>query len=78
VPKLTSYLRELAGPDAACMRPNFFANTPDILNEYLQHGGPPAFKSRAVLAATLSPPGVSTPGTNCARTSPSGRAVRST
>jgi starch synthase (maltosyl-transferring) len=54
-PELTGYLRELAGPDAAYMRPNFFANTPDILHEYLQHGGPPAFKIRAVLAAMLSP-----------------------
>jgi starch synthase (maltosyl-transferring) len=36
-------------------RPNFFANTPDILTEQLQHGGPPAFASRLVLAATLSP-----------------------
>ena len=36
-------------------RPNFFANTPDILSEHLQHGGPPAFHSRLVLAATLSP-----------------------
>src|SRR5207249_3275839 len=36
-------------------RPNFFANTPDILHEYLQHGGRPAFETRAVLAATLSP-----------------------
>jgi starch synthase (maltosyl-transferring) len=37
------------------MRPNFFVNTPDILTEYLQHGGPPAFRVRAVLAAMLSP-----------------------
>jgi starch synthase (maltosyl-transferring) len=37
------------------MRPNFFVNTPDILTEYLQHGGPPAFRVRAALAATLSP-----------------------
>jgi starch synthase (maltosyl-transferring) len=37
------------------MRPNFFTNTPDILHEYLQHGGPPAFRVRAVLAAMLSP-----------------------
>jgi starch synthase (maltosyl-transferring) len=37
------------------MRPNFFVNTPDILHEYLQHGGPPAFRVRAVLAAMLSP-----------------------
>src|SRR5581483_9265069 len=36
-------------------RPNFFVNTPDILHEYLQHGGPPAFAARLVLAATLSP-----------------------
>jgi starch synthase (maltosyl-transferring) len=36
-------------------RPNFFANTPDILHEYLQRGGPPAFEARLVLAATLSP-----------------------
>lgn len=40
---------------AAYYRPNFFANTPDILHEYLQHGGPPAFEARLVLAATLSP-----------------------
>ena len=31
------------------------SNTPDILHEYLQHGGPPAFEARLVLAATLSP-----------------------
>jgi starch synthase (maltosyl-transferring) len=36
-------------------RPNFFANTPDILHEYLQRGGPPAFEARLVLAATLGP-----------------------
>jgi starch synthase (maltosyl-transferring) len=53
--ELSDYLRELSGPAAASMRPNFFANTPDILHEYLQHGGPPAFKIRAVLAAMLSP-----------------------
>jgi starch synthase (maltosyl-transferring) len=36
-------------------RPNFFANTPDILHAYLQEGGRPAFEARLVLAATLSP-----------------------
>jgi starch synthase (maltosyl-transferring) len=36
-------------------RPNFFANTPDILHEYLQRGGRPAFEARLVLATTLSP-----------------------
>ncbi len=55
VDDLTAYLRELSGDAAAYMRPNFFTNTPDILNEYLQHGGVAAFKIRAVLAAMLSP-----------------------
>ncbi|GHG41913.1 alpha-1,4-glucan:maltose-1-phosphate maltosyltransferase 2 [Sinomonas cellulolyticus] len=36
-------------------RPNLFVNTPDILTEYLQFGGHPAFKIRAVLASTASP-----------------------
>ncbi|GHG98010.1 alpha-1,4-glucan--maltose-1-phosphate maltosyltransferase [Streptomyces lanatus] len=53
--ELTEYLTELSGEAAAYMRPNFFANTPDILHEFLQHGGRPAFEVRAVLAATLSP-----------------------
>ncbi|WP_406155187.1 alpha-1,4-glucan--maltose-1-phosphate maltosyltransferase [Streptomyces sp. NBC_00882] len=53
--ELTAYLSELSGEAASYMRPNFFANTPDILHEFLQHGGRPAFALRAVLAATLSP-----------------------
>ena len=54
--ELAQYVTELAsGEHAECYRPNFFANTPDILHEYLQHGGRPAFEARAVLAATLSP-----------------------
>ncbi|WP_129311324.1 alpha-1,4-glucan--maltose-1-phosphate maltosyltransferase [Streptomyces sp. L2] len=53
--ELTEYLTELSGEAASWMRPNFFANTPDILHAYLQHGGRPAFEARAVLAATLSP-----------------------
>jgi starch synthase (maltosyl-transferring) len=40
---------------SAFYRPNFFVNTPDILHEYLQVGGRPAFDARLVLAATLSP-----------------------
>jgi starch synthase (maltosyl-transferring) len=54
--ELIEYMHELAlsGMQEYC-RPNFFANTPDILNEYLVHGGPPAFETRLVLAATLSP-----------------------
>ncbi|MDH6143307.1 starch synthase (maltosyl-transferring) [Kitasatospora sp. GP30] len=53
--ELTEYLTELSGAAAAYMRPNFFANTPDILPRHLQHTGPAAFAVRAVLAATLSP-----------------------
>jgi starch synthase (maltosyl-transferring) len=53
--ELTEYLRELAGPASAYMRPNFFVNTPDILSEYLAHAGLPAFRARAVLAAMLAP-----------------------
>ncbi|EHN79756.1 alpha-amylase [Streptomyces coelicoflavus ZG0656] len=53
--ELTEYLTELTGDAASYMRPNLFANTPDILHAYLQHGGRPAFEVRAVLAATLSP-----------------------
>jgi starch synthase (maltosyl-transferring) len=37
------------------MRPNFWVNTPDILHATLQHGGPPMFKIRAVLASMLAP-----------------------
>src|SRR3989442_2937432 len=53
--EIAEYLRELAGPAAAYMRPNFFVNTPDILSEYLQCAGPAAFRARAVLAAMLAP-----------------------
>ncbi len=54
--ELETYLTELTRTERAdFLRPNFFANTPDILHEYIQTGGPPAFKIRAVLAATLSP-----------------------
>lgn len=53
---LRSFVEELAhGELAEFHRPNFFANTPDILHEYLQTGGRPAFRVRLVLAATLSP-----------------------
>jgi starch synthase (maltosyl-transferring) len=36
-------------------RPNLFVNTPDILHESLQHGGPAMFAIRAALATTMSP-----------------------
>jgi starch synthase (maltosyl-transferring) len=54
--ELVEYLSELAHTEEAqYFRPNFFVNTPDILTDYLAHGGPPAFPVRLVLAATLSP-----------------------
>jgi starch synthase (maltosyl-transferring) len=54
--EITEYINELAhGDEAEYFRPNFFPVTPDILHAYLQHGGPPAFVTRLVLAATLSP-----------------------
>ncbi|MBA2415906.1 MAG: alpha-1,4-glucan--maltose-1-phosphate maltosyltransferase [Geodermatophilaceae bacterium] len=52
--ELEQYGRELVAA-ADYMRPNFFVNTPDILHESLQYGGPPMFKIRAVLAAMMSP-----------------------
>ena len=54
--ELQEYVNELAHSEMReYYRPNFFANTPDILNEYLVHGGPPAFATRLLLASTLSP-----------------------
>jgi starch synthase (maltosyl-transferring) len=54
--ELEEYLTELTRSEMRhYFRPNFFANTPDILHEYLQRGGPPAFMIRLVLAAFLSP-----------------------
>jgi starch synthase (maltosyl-transferring) len=52
--ELTEYFTELTQTDVReYMRPNLFTNTPDILHEYLQRGGRPAFAIRLVLAATL-------------------------
>ena len=52
--ELTEYFTELTQTDVReFMRPNLFANTPDILHEYLQRGGRPAFQIRLTLAATL-------------------------
>jgi starch synthase (maltosyl-transferring) len=54
--ELSDYVTELATSGMQeYYRPNFFVNTPDILTEELQLGGPPKFASRLVLAATLSP-----------------------
>jgi starch synthase (maltosyl-transferring) len=50
--ELTDYFMELASM-RDWFRPNLWPNTPDILHEYLQTGGRPAFMARAALAATL-------------------------
>lgn len=53
--ELEDYLSELTAGDARnVMRPNFFANTPDINPLYLQQSGRPGFRTRLVLAATLA------------------------
>jgi starch synthase (maltosyl-transferring) len=53
--ELTEYFTELTrGPGREYFRPNAWPNTPDILTEYLQFGGRPAFIVRLVLAATLA------------------------
>jgi starch synthase (maltosyl-transferring) len=52
--ELTDYLTELTQSEVReYLRANLFTNTPDILHEYLQCGGRPAFQIRLVLAATL-------------------------
>jgi starch synthase (maltosyl-transferring) len=52
--EIEEYFTELTQTEVRdYMRPNLFANTPDILHEYLQTGGKPAFHARLVLAATL-------------------------
>jgi starch synthase (maltosyl-transferring) len=53
--ELTEYFTELTQhASREYFRPNAWPNTPDILPEYLQLGGRPAFMTRLVLAATLS------------------------
>ncbi len=53
---LKGYMADLTRSEMAeYYRPNFFANTPDILHEFLQTGGRPGFRLRLLLAATLSP-----------------------
>jgi starch synthase (maltosyl-transferring) len=52
--ELTQYFTELTQTTVReYLRPNLWPNTPDILTEYLQFGGRPAFMIRLVLAATL-------------------------
>jgi starch synthase (maltosyl-transferring) len=52
--ELAQYFTELTTPPVReFLRPNLWPNTPDILTEYVQHGGRAAFMARFVLAATL-------------------------
>jgi starch synthase (maltosyl-transferring) len=54
--EIRQWLDQFLAPDVVeYHRGNFFANTPDILHEYLQTGGRAGFRVRLVLAATLSP-----------------------
>src|SRR5689334_23271749 len=56
--ELVEYFEELTQTEMKeYFRPNLWPNTPDILMDYLQQGGRPAFMARYVLAATL--------GANC-------------
>jgi starch synthase (maltosyl-transferring) len=53
--EIVDYFTELThGSGREYFRPNCWPNTPDILTEYLQFGGRPAFVARLILAATLS------------------------
>ncbi len=53
--ELTEYLTELTTEECRdYMRPNFFTNTPDINPIFLQHSGRAGFRTRFLMAATLS------------------------
>ena len=52
--ELREYFTEITRPPVSdFLRPNAWPNTPDILTEYLQYGGRPAFTIRLILAGTL-------------------------
>jgi starch synthase (maltosyl-transferring) len=56
--ELVEYFEELTQTDVReFFRPNLWPNTPDVLMDYLQEGGRPAFAAHYILAATL--------GANC-------------
>ena len=74
--ELQEFGRE-AAEHADYARPNLFVNTPDILHESLQHGGPGMFAIRAVLAATMGTSWVYS-AMNCSRARPFVLAARST
>ena len=52
--EITQYFKEITQAEVQeHFRANLWTNTPDILTEFLQQGGRPAFMIRLVLAATL-------------------------
>ncbi|MFF0577040.1 alpha-1,4-glucan--maltose-1-phosphate maltosyltransferase [Streptosporangium saharense] len=53
--EIEEYFTELSHGTSSFLRPNVFVNTPDILHEYLQHGGVAAFRIRAIIAAMAMP-----------------------
>lgn len=53
--ELTEYMEELSQQTAHVLRPAFWPTTHDILTPFMTNGKVPAFKLRAVLAATLAP-----------------------
>ena len=53
--EIEEYLREVSEETSHLMRPAFWPTTHDILTPFMTNGKVPAFKLRAVLAATLSP-----------------------
>ena len=77
--ELSEYFTELTKSEVReFFRPNLWPNTPDILTEYLQFGGRPAFISRLVLAATLGASyGIYGPAFELAEHPPSGPGARS-
>ena len=53
--ELIDYMVELSQDTAHVLRPTFWPTTHDILTPFMTNGKVPAFKIRAVLAATMSP-----------------------
>ncbi|MFD2674764.1 alpha-1,4-glucan--maltose-1-phosphate maltosyltransferase [Gulosibacter bifidus] len=53
--ELEEFLSEVSHETSHFMHPNMFVNTPDILTEYLQRGGRPAYEARTVIASMASP-----------------------
>jgi starch synthase (maltosyl-transferring) len=53
--ELAEFFTDITTRTASFMRPNMWVNTHDILTAFLQFGGRPAYKVRAVLASTASP-----------------------